>query len=808
MKRPINPIDWAFLQTESPSRLAHVAGLMLFKLPKNYRKNFFREFMHGLEDWGIATPPFNLKLSDGRIELPHWVDDESFDIDNHVRLVALPKPGSLGQLMDLVARIHSQQLSRSQPLWECYLIEGLKDRHVAIYFKFHHAMADGMVGMEYLLAPLSGSATKIARSAMWQPDPAETAGNGKPTGLFGLIGKASANVLAQVKTLPELTAAIAGGALSALNLSGQASPAPFTAPHTPMNRAITPRRRFAVQKIALSRVKAVGKNSNCTVNDVVLALCGSALKRYLEEKEQLPDDSLVAWVPVSLRDKDAKGAGNQVGIAICSLATLVTDPLERLKETSRSSHASIQEIRGRTRQTADNYNLLLGGLELLSQELGLAGRIVHPANVVVSNVRGSSRPQYLNGARLVGLFPVSMLTDGQALNITVTSQDDSLDFGLLSCPDAIPEVNLIASYLTDALDELEASIKRAATAARKSRTQKKAASTSAAVDNLGGLVTALRGVKAAALDQAVAGEKLSKKAADGLRQSLEQLESATQAVLGTAASSGAGKREGLDGPDPALMKAQAPIWNVLMDRYFRLAIDGWEHIPEQPCLLIGVHSGGPLTMDAWTVALAWWRHFGESRFLHGTAHDVLMNARGIGRYFRRLGVISPTKENLAAAFAKGDSVILWPGGEVDAYRSWSKRDKAVLGGRKGFIRLAMREGVPIVPVATVGGHDTLFVLSEGRGIAKALGLKKRMRSDVAPITFSVPFGVTLHLTPFQHIPLPAKIRTEFLQPIQLDSDPARLDDQAYVDEMYEMIERALQAGMDKLAKRRKFPLLG
>ncbi len=213
-------------------------------------------------------------------------------------------------------------------------------------------------------------------------------------------------------------------------------------------------------------------------------------------------------------------------------------------------------------------------------------------------------------------------------------------------------------------------------------------------------------------------------------------------------------------------------------------------------------------MDAWTVALAWWRQYGETRLLHGTAHDVLMNAPGIGAYFRRLGVISPTRENLAAAFAKGDSVVLWPGGEVDAFRSWSKRDKAVLGGRRGFIRLAMRENVPIVPVATIGGHDTLFVLSEGRGIAKALGLKKRLRSDVAPITFSIPFGVTLHLTPFQHIPLPAKIRTRFLQPIRLDSDPARLDDQEYVDEMYAVIEGVLQAGMDKLAENRKFPIFG
>ncbi|MFC1579128.1 lysophospholipid acyltransferase family protein [Pseudomonadota bacterium] len=266
--------------------------------------------------------------------------------------------------------------------------------------------------------------------------------------------------------------------------------------------------------------------------------------------------------------------------------------------------------------------------------------------------------------------------------------------------------------------------------------------------------------------------------------------------------------QGLNGPDPELMQKQSGIWNTLMDRYFRLEFDGFENLPDEPCLLIGVHSGGPLTMDAWTVIMAWWRQFGESRSLHGTAHDVLMNAPVLGEYFKRLGTMSPTKEDIRAAFDKGDDVILWPGGEMDCYRSWMDRDKAVLGGRKGFIRLAMSAGVPIVPVATVGGHDTLFVLSEGRGLAKMLKLKERMRSNVAPITLSWPFGLGLHLTPFQHVPLPAKIRTRIMAPIYLDTDPKRLDDQEYVEAMYEEIESTIQAGMDELAKKRRFPIFG
>jgi 1-acyl-sn-glycerol-3-phosphate acyltransferase len=321
------------------------------------------------------------------------------------------------------------------------------------------------------------------------------------------------------------------------------------------------------------------------------------------------------------------------------------------------------------------------------------------------------------------------------------------------------------------------------------------------------LVTALSAIPANALSTLASGQELSRKAASELQGSLDRLQAVTQ-QLQSVVGGGSGEREELNGPDPELMDAQAPLWNALMDYYFRLEIGGWERLPDESSLLIGIHSGGPLTMDAWTVVLSWWRHFGERRSLHGTAHDVLMNAPGLGSYFRRMGAIVPTRENIAAAFRKGDDVIIWPCGEVDAYRSFSKRDQAVLGGRKGFIRLAIREQVPIVPLATVGGHETLFVLSEGRGLARVLKLKERLRSDVAPITLSVPFGVTLHLTPFQHVPLPAKIRTEFLEPIYMDADRDKENDQAYVDRMYREVESAIQGGMDRLAKKRKFPIWG
>jgi 1-acyl-sn-glycerol-3-phosphate acyltransferase len=262
------------------------------------------------------------------------------------------------------------------------------------------------------------------------------------------------------------------------------------------------------------------------------------------------------------------------------------------------------------------------------------------------------------------------------------------------------------------------------------------------------------------------------------------------------------------GPDEQFVRYfQDPVWNFLCDHYFRLDIDGWHRIPDQPSLLIGIHSGGSLTMDAWTLVHAWYRHFEGRRILHGTAHDVLMAAPLLGDYFKAVGVIPASRAGVTAALAGGHDVVVWPGGEQDAMRNWRLRDKAVLAGRKGFVRQAIRSGVPIVPVATVGGHDTVFVLSEGRFLARWTGLGKRLRGATMPIIAGFPFPLAIEVLP-AHLPLPAKIRTEFLDPIHVDTDPARADDTEYVDKIYDEVEGAIQAGMDRLAKRRSFPVLG
>ncbi len=260
----------------------------------------------------------------------------------------------------------------------------------------------------------------------------------------------------------------------------------------------------------------------------------------------------------------------------------------------------------------------------------------------------------------------------------------------------------------------------------------------------------------------------------------------------------------LEDRSPSLVDRHKYIANPLMDLWFRMEIEGWERLPPPPALLIGIHSGAPFVWDAWTVGFQWWRHFGEERILHGTAHDILMAAPGVGDYFRKMGVLPAAPDSISAALAKGRDVALWPGGEVDSLRPWTERDKAVLGGRKGFVRMAISTGVPIVPIATVGGPDSMPVLARGRKLASIMQLDRVARLKMFPIALSVPWGVSPAMLP--EIPLPTKIRTAFQEPVTVDNDPKRAQDDDYVDRKYEEVQASIQRGMDTLARRRKFPV--
>src|SRR5919201_2424341 len=260
----------------------------------------------------------------------------------------------------------------------------------------------------------------------------------------------------------------------------------------------------------------------------------------------------------------------------------------------------------------------------------------------------------------------------------------------------------------------------------------------------------------------------------------------------------------LEERDPSWMEIQKYFWNPLIDYWFRTSVEGWENVPEPPTLLVGIHSGAPFVWDAWTVGLVWWRRFGDERILHGTAHDMLMATPVIGTYFRKMGVLPAAPDSMAAALAAGRDVAVWPGGEVDSLRPWTRRDEASLAGRTGFVKLAISSNVPIVPIATVGGADAMPVLVSGRRLAKALQLDRLTRLKRFPIAVQAPWGIAPAVLP--EIPLPTRIRTAFQEPIEVDGDPARAEDEDYVKQKYLEVEESIQGGMEGLARHRRLPL--
>src|SRR3954468_6380577 len=262
----------------------------------------------------------------------------------------------------------------------------------------------------------------------------------------------------------------------------------------------------------------------------------------------------------------------------------------------------------------------------------------------------------------------------------------------------------------------------------------------------------------------------------------------------------------LEERDWKFIERQKYFWNPLLDYWFRMEVSGWERLPEPPALVVGIHSGAPFPWDAWAIGIQWWRHFGTDRPLYGTAHDALMSFPVIGAYFRKMGVLPAAPDSMTAALAAERDVILYPGGERDSLRAWTKRDEANLAGRTGFVKLAIQTGVPIVPVASVGGPDAMPVLATGRRLAKLLQLDRVARLKMFPIAAQLPWGISPALLP--EIPLPTKIRTCFRDPIEVGDDQERVEDPRYVRDKYQEVQSSIQEGMDSMARKRRLPLFG
>jgi diacylglycerol O-acyltransferase len=466
-------VDGAFLHMESAEMPMHVGSLNLFEPPAGYKGEGFYEAVkaHVAKRMHMA-PVFTRKLALMPFDLanPVWIHDDDIDLDYHVRYMVLPKPGTFEQLEALAARLHSMLLDRSRPLWEFYVIEGLADGRIGFYGKVHHAAVDGQAGVA-----MATSMFDLTPEPRAVKPPRESRANTYQLGVAELLAAALQNQLQQVvqsvKLLPTLATTLVGAAREALatrrseseedratRKAERAGSMFKLAPATPFNHSITNQRAFAAVSLPLGEVKAIGKSVGASINDVVLWLCSTALRSYLKEGSELPDKSLVAGVPISLRQEGDTTANNQVAGTLIDLGTEIADPVERLKAIQRGTAAMKRQM-GTFRGVIPTDFPSLGSPWLLSGLASLYGRSriadwLRLANVTISNVPGSKVPVYLVGAKMTDYYPLSIVVHGVALNITVQSHVDQLCFGLIACRRAVPDVHELGDQLRRAMATL------------------------------------------------------------------------------------------------------------------------------------------------------------------------------------------------------------------------------------------------------------------------------------------------------------------------------------------------------------------
>jgi diacylglycerol O-acyltransferase / wax synthase len=456
----LSGLDAAFLYLETPSLHMHVSMAAIFDpttVPSGYSFDKLRDLVGARLERApifrrrLVTVPF-------RLGHPYWVDDPTFDLEYHIRRAAVPAPGGIDELAQLVGDVCSRQLDRTKPLWEMYIVEGLRGGQVGLVTKIHHCTIDGVSGSE-LLAQLFDLEPEPPPPTL---PPAPVPEDHLPSDLQLVVRSLSARAMRPFgitklawrtgRALLDVRRVRARG-------SGHAA-LPLTTPRTSLNAAITPHRRVAFSSIPLEDVKGLKRECGTTVNDVVLAVCTGALRRYLTGRDELPAAPLVATVPVSVAPtaENRRGA-NKVSAMFVSLPCHLDDPIERLQSIKESTKSAKEEHHALGAEVLLDWaehttpNVFSAAARAYTR-LKLADRHRPIHSLVISNVPGPDFPLYLAGAELVAGFPLGPVMDGAALNITVMSYRGVLNWGLMACAETVPLVRDLARYIPEALDEL------------------------------------------------------------------------------------------------------------------------------------------------------------------------------------------------------------------------------------------------------------------------------------------------------------------------------------------------------------------
>jgi WS/DGAT/MGAT family acyltransferase len=487
----LSGIDVSFLNMETASTFGHVASLNIYDPTGAPGGAGLEATKKAILDRIDLLAPFRRRLVEVPLglDLPYWVDDPDFDIDFHVRHHAVPAPGTPEQLAETVSRIHARALDRSRPLWELYVIEGVANgTRIAQLTKVHHAAIDGAAGAMMLAVILDPDPDHrpAGEPGPWNPPPIPTDEELLRRTALEYLRRPEKFVRLSVRTMRDLAAATRSGGLAALaDLMAQPMPGPLghalrqrlrqlpasevdtppalpptPAPRTPWNRPISRHRRFAYTTIPLDEAKEVRRAVGCTFNDVVMAICAGTLRRYLLRHDALPDESLVAMVPVSVRTgAESESYQNRVSALLADLATNETDPVARLGRVCASMSVAKERFAAIPAEALQDFTqfappaIAARAMRMYSR-LRIADRMNPPFNVVISNVPGPSTPLYAAGARLEHFYPMSALADGQGLNITVQSYNGNLDFGFVSCRELIADLAVFPTLLRESMDEL------------------------------------------------------------------------------------------------------------------------------------------------------------------------------------------------------------------------------------------------------------------------------------------------------------------------------------------------------------------
>lgn len=441
----VSPLDWAFVLVERDEMPWHAALLMVLTKPADAGPAYvseLRERMGG--DWRPVSPYNLVPLHPALQRLPLMREVDAIDVDHHVRLHSLPRPGGDAELNALVGQLHSVRLDPARPLWELHLIDGLAPDRFAVFIKIHHGVVDGVTGMRRLLRWLSPDQDDRNRPPVFTVAPAEQA----PRQRRPLHGRLAAAAQATGE-LARVTHQLRRRAFQGMPLA-----APYSSPRTAWHGRVQPGRTIAAKQFDLARLKAVAAEHRCGLNDLVLYLCGTALRSYLDAHGGIPERSLTAGSPLSIRDADDDRPGSAFGFLTVDLGTDIADPRQRLSKVAESNAASKAQLATLSDPALALQTVVTNGPMITTMALGFGARTPAAFGVVMSNIPGPREQLYLDGARVDALIPVSVAMHNSPLNMTCIGHADKITFGIAASTANVPDVEQIADGLADALDEL------------------------------------------------------------------------------------------------------------------------------------------------------------------------------------------------------------------------------------------------------------------------------------------------------------------------------------------------------------------